>query len=114
MRWGRDGHLANGLRVKMDCLTSAWRTIGLLLGITLLFPAFVLAQTQPTTGPALSSAVSPLAGRTVEGVRVLGNQTVPTAVILNLVRTKEGGKFDPATVEEDYQRIYGLKKFANV
>ncbi len=55
-----------------------------------------------------------MAGKTIEGVRVLGNQTVPTAVILNLVRTREGAKFDPQTVEEDYQRIYGMKKFANV
>jgi outer membrane protein assembly complex protein YaeT len=99
----------------MDCLFSAWRTIGRLLVIALIFPVISNAQTQPTTAPALnSSAVAPLAGRTVEGVRVLGNQTVSTAIILNLVRTREGSKFDPATVEEDYQRIYGLRKFANV
>src|SRR4051794_22737730 len=100
----------------MDCLSSAWR-IRLPLVIALIFPITALAQTQPsapTTLPALSSAVSPLAGHIVEGVRVLGNQTVSTAIILNLIRTRIGGKFDPATVEEDYQRIYGLKKFANV
>src|SRR3954470_15259967 len=115
MRWGRDGHLDSGLRVKMDCLFSAWRTSALLVLIALIFPAIATAQTQPTTAPALnSSAVSPLAGRTVEGVRVLGNQTVSTAIILNLVRTREGAKFDPGTVEEDYQRIYSLRKFANV
>jgi outer membrane protein insertion porin family len=105
--------------VKTDCLSSACRSIARQLVFALLVPAAVLAQpaptTAPTTAPALnSSAVSPLAGRTVEGVRVLGNQTVSTAIILNLVRTREGSKFDPATVEEDYQRIYGLKKFANV
>jgi outer membrane protein assembly complex protein YaeT len=86
----------------------------LILILTLLFHTQAFAQPQPTTAPVKSSAVSPLAGRTVEGVRVLGNQTVSTAIILNLIRTREGAKFDPATVEEDYQRIYGLKKFSNV
>jgi len=33
---------------------------------------------------------------------------------MNMVRTREGDKFDPQSVEEDYQRIYTLKKFANV
>src|SRR5439155_3614202 len=115
MRWGREGHLDSGLRVKMDWLWSAWRTFGLLLLTALCVSPNAFAQTQPTTAPALNgSAVSPLAGRTVEGVRVLGNQTVYTAIILNLVRTREGSKFDPSTVEEDYQRIYSLRKFANV
>jgi outer membrane protein assembly complex protein YaeT len=40
---------------------------------------------------------------------------VSSAVILNLVRSKEGERFDPATVEEDYKRIYQeLKRFSNV
>jgi outer membrane protein insertion porin family len=106
----------------MDCFFSSRRTNGLLLVIALLIPTTLLAQTEPstpttapTTAPTIpSSAVSALAGRTIEGVRVLGNQTVSTAIILNLVRTREGAKLDPVTVEEDYQRIYGLKKFSNV
>jgi outer membrane protein insertion porin family len=53
-------------------------------------------------------------GRRVEQIQVLGNTQVSTAVILNLVRTKEGEPFDPATVVEDYQRIYRLNKFSNV
>src|ERR1700690_432259 len=53
-------------------------------------------------------------GRRVEQVQVLGNTQVSTAIILNLVRTKEGEPFDPATVVEDYQRIYNLHKFSNV
>ncbi len=62
-----------------------------------------------------ASAIPPeLAGRTVEAVRIVGNQQVPTAVILNVVRTREGDKFNPAAVEEDYQRIFNLKRFANV
>jgi outer membrane protein assembly factor BamA len=55
-----------------------------------------------------------LNGRNVEQIRVVGNTQTPTSVILNAVRTREGQKFDPALVEEDYQRIYGLRKFSNV
>lgn len=60
------------------------------------------------------SITSDLKGRTVEGVRVVGNDKVLTATILNVVRTREGDKFDPATVQEDYQRIFGLRRFSNV
>src|SRR5207245_2528775 len=72
-----------------------------------------------TTAPAPSRgrstlAYAALAGRKVEDVRVMGNTQVSTAIILNVVRTHPGDPFDPQTVEEDYQRIYGLKKFANV
>ncbi len=80
----------------------------LVLGQVLPLPLY--AQTAPAS-PVANSA---LRGRTVQEVRVLGNTTVSSAVILNLVRTHEGDKFDPATVEEDYQRIYGLRKFSNV
>jgi outer membrane protein assembly factor BamA len=77
-------------------------------------------QTRP--GPAATApqagVVSPenaqLKGRTVEDVRVVGNNAVSTAAIRNLIRTREGEPFDPTTVEEDYQRVFGLKKFANV
>jgi outer membrane protein insertion porin family len=61
-----------------------------------------------------TSAADALKGRLVEDVRVTGNTQVSTAVILNLVRTHEGDQFDPATVAEDYQRIYGLRKFSDV
>ena len=50
----------------------------------------------------------------LEDVRVLGNAQVSSPIILNLVRTKKGEPLDPATVVEDYQRIYGLRKFSNV
>ena len=33
---------------------------------------------------------------------------------MNVVRTREGQPFDPASVEEDYQRIFDLKRFSNV
>jgi outer membrane protein insertion porin family len=69
----------------------------------------------PATAPAITSPANDLLkGRTVEDVRIIGNNSVSTASIRNLIRTHEGDKFDPATVEEDYQRVYGLRKFANV
>jgi outer membrane protein insertion porin family len=57
---------------------------------------------------------SGLAGRTVERVEVRGNQTIPTGTILNLVRTRVGDALDPLTVQDDYQRIYELRRFGNV
>jgi len=60
------------------------------------------------------SAAADLRGRTVEGVRVIGNQKVLAASILNVVRTREGDAFDPQTVQEDYQRVFGLRRFSNV
>src|SRR5690349_15419633 len=80
----------------------------------LALPPQAMAQ---TTAPAAARDVSiapGLRGRTVESVRVLGNQTVPSSVIRNQIRTREGEPFDPATVQEDYQRIYNLRKFRNV
>ena len=70
----------------------------------------------PSTAPDRDvSAAGQFTGRTVEAVRVIGNTQVSTSVILQLVRTREGNKFDPATVVGDYQRIYGqMKKFADV
>ena len=83
----------------------------------------VRAQTPPTTAPVLPpsgqgpnmSAASDLAGRIVRQVRVMGNVQVPSAVILNDIRTRTGQPFDPDTVVEDYQRIYTReKRFTNV
>src|SRR5262245_63220038 len=73
--------------------------------------AGLYAQSPPSSGPI---SRSDLRGLPVRQVRVLGNTSVSTAVILNSVRTHEGDKFDPDTVQEDYQRIYSLKKFSNV
>jgi outer membrane protein insertion porin family len=61
------------------------------------------------------AAASEFAGRTVESVEIQGNTQVSTSVIRELIRTREGEKFDPSTAVEDYQRIYDkLKMFANV
>ena len=68
----------------------------------------------PTSAPSISPVSPELKGRTVEDVRIAGNASVSTAIIRNLIRTRIGDPFDPATVEEDYQRVYGLKKFSNV
>jgi outer membrane protein insertion porin family len=81
-------------------------------------PRTTLAQQSrpalPPVGGSNLAGAAALAGRTVEDVRILGNSQVSTAVILNLVRTHPGDKFDPQTVQEDYQRIYGMRKFSNV
>lgn len=85
--------------------------------IVLLIFALHVPHATAQTRPSPSGAVVPrteLRGMTVEDVRVLGNKQVSTAVILNAVRTRPGDKFDPETVREDYQRIYGLRKFSNV
>jgi outer membrane protein insertion porin family len=71
------------------------------------------AWAQETPARDLSVA-GDLRGRIVEGVRIVGNQQILTASILNVVRTREGDKFDPQTVQEDYQRVFGLRRFANV
>ncbi len=70
----------------------------------------------PTATPStVTPAVSPdLIGRRVDEVRVVGNASVSSQIILNPVRTHVGDKFDPATVEEDYQRVFALKRFSNV
>jgi outer membrane protein assembly factor BamA len=60
------------------------------------------------------TATSPLAGRPVEAIRVEGNRDTPTSAILAAVRTREGEPYDPLTVQEDYQRVYGLRRFSNV
>ena len=67
---------------------------------------------QTTSQPV--SAMPQLSGRPVTDVRILGNAQVLSSVIRNVIRTKVGDKYDPATVQEDYQRIYQLKKFSNV
>lgn len=68
----------------------------------------------PATLPVRPRVDSVLAGLNVEGVRVVGNAQTSASVILNSVRTREGEPFDPVTVEEDYQRIFRLRRFSNV
>lgn len=85
------------------------------LACAIALPAYVSAQsTRPVPVRPGAAATEALRGKTVEAVRIIGNKQVSTAVILNLVRTREGDAYDPATVQEDYQRIYGLRKFSNV
>lgn len=67
----------------------------------------------PPTQAPLNIAAG-LAGRTVEKVEVRGNREVPTGQVMNLIRTRAGEPLDPDTVRDDYQRIYGLRRFANV
>ena len=83
-------------------------------------PSTQAAQVDRPSGPGgpaggnVSGDVVSLKGRRVEQIKVVGNASVSTSVILNVVRTREGDGLDPETVEEDYQRIFGLRKFANV
>ncbi|MBC7770973.1 MAG: hypothetical protein H7210_00625, partial [Pyrinomonadaceae bacterium] len=85
-------------------------------------PGGTAASTQPgnpsMNGPATRSldteVFAGMTGRNVEGVRVVGNQATSASLILNAVRTREGEAFDPKTVEEDYQRVFNLRRFANV
>ena len=75
----------------------------------------VIAQAAPAqTSRSAVAPMNPLAGRVVEDVEIRGNPTVPTSIILNVMRTTRGARYDPATVQEDYHRIFELKKFANV
>ncbi len=80
------------------------------------FASPVPAQQPPERGAAARPVTlsANLAGRPVEQIRILGNETVPDEVIRNQIRTRVGEPFDPITVQEDYQRVFGLRKFANV
>jgi len=69
----------------------------------------------PVYGQTTRISVTPqFKGLPVENVSIRGNAQVPTSVIRNVIRTRPGDKYDPATVEDDYRRIYDSKKFANV
>ena len=91
-----------------------WRrsAVGLVLIISAALPYFTPALATAQTAPV--SATPDLVGRNVEEVRILGNSQVLTSVIRNVVRTQVGEKYDPATVGDDYQRIFNLRKFSNV
>jgi outer membrane protein insertion porin family len=76
------------------------------------------ASPSPFTGggnvaPEVSIAGG-LNGRTVERIDIRGNVSIPTTLIQNVIRSRVGQPLDPLTVSEDYQAIYGLRKFANV
>jgi outer membrane protein insertion porin family len=75
----------------------------------------VCAQTTQPVAPVRTVIIAPeLRGRIIEDIRVTGNRLVSSSEILNVVRSKVGEKFDPETVTEDYQRVFGLRKFSNV
>jgi outer membrane protein insertion porin family len=105
----------------MPKLAAAVLALGLVVApgaVQLVAPAAAqTAASRPSALPSgrATSSTPGLRGRVVERVRVVGNTTVSTASILNLIRTREGDKYDPETIEEDYQRIYReLRKFSNV
>src|SRR5438105_10469512 len=85
------------------------------IALLIALSAPAVAQFHAATAPSyIPPAYSSLRNRPVEDVRILGNERTPTSIIQNVIRTRTGDKFDPATVEQDYRAIYGLKKFANV
>jgi outer membrane protein assembly factor BamA len=92
------------------------RTLALRTGFAaaVLFLLYTPPVSVAQTTPPPVSATPALVGRRVEDVRILGNAQVLTSVIRNVIRTKAGDKYDPGTVQEDYQRIFQLKKFSNV
>lgn len=113
--------LRNGLRVTINRYRKpALRRICTpLIGLGLALPGLsasgAWAQSTPPTTSRAVAAISPeLKGRKVQDVRILGNTTVSFNIIRNLVRTQVGDSFDPATVADDYQRIFDMKKFATV
>jgi len=86
-------------------------------------PLSAPGQTRPaTTQPAATrpAGVIPnyLAGKPVVEVRILGKTkplgSITTSEITHQIRTREGAAFDPDTVEDDYRRIFGLRRFSNV
>ena len=108
------------MNLKPPAVSKLVRAIVATLAVGTLPAAIASAQVTPPPAPAgpathvVNAANQDLKGRTIEDVRVIGNSSVSVAAIRNLIRTHEGDKFDPVTVEEDYQRVYGLRKFANV
>ena len=94
--------------------------MALLLACGVCFPAFaadVPGGAAPSTRPSNVIPVE-LTGRKIDEVRVLGKSQPLTSdlisTILHQVRSQEGMPFEPTTVEGDYQRIFELRKFANV
>jgi outer membrane protein insertion porin family len=125
------GEKLGGLVLSHRRCQIGWRwLIGWLLPVLMLSVSASLADPPGPPSPAASPSpvqVSPspsatadtvvssdLVGRPVEEVRVTGNAQVPSEVILHQVGTHEHDKFDPAQVEQDYQKIYALKRFSNV
>ena len=98
------------MRAKDLQVPAPWLTLALSAALLPLLAGQSPAQT--TTAPFSTTPL--LVGRNVEDVRILGNAQVPTSVIRNVIRTRPGDKYDPSTVEEDYKRVYELKKFSNV
>jgi len=107
-----------------------WQAISPLI-VAMQLAGAVSGSAQTTTSATRAAATGPAAatrpaggidnpsfnllkGRNVEAIRIVGNYQVSSAIIMNQVRTREGEPFDPATTEDDYKRIYDLKRFANV
>ncbi len=100
---------------------SAWVPVALAitaaLAVCSLSTLTASAQLQPPSAnvtPESPAVAAGLAGRPVEAIEIRGNQTVASGIIQNVVRTRIGQALDPATVQDDFQRIFGLRRFASV
>lgn len=110
----------DGRRIRVASLAREENSVKakhILLSVLLIAPILngpLAAQgIRPATGVPAGAAAE-YHGRIIEAVRILGNRQVPSGQILNVVRTREGARLDLDTVTEDYQRIYDLRRFANV
>ena len=97
---------------------------GLLAAAILAFPAVGAAQVGPEQPPATApaggqpatdeAAMTQLKGRRIDQVIIRGNTMVRTSDISNQIRIRPGDAFNLAAVNEDIQRIFAQRKFANV
>ena len=93
------------------------RRLALSIAAGLLFTTAAHAQLLPAeqaSNPESVAVAAGLAGRPVDAIEIRGNREVSSALIQNVIRTRIGQPLDPATVQNDFQRIFGLRRFAAV
>ena len=61
-----------------------------------------------------AEAAADAAGLPIVEIAVVGNRRTSDAAILNVVRSQVGQPLDLATANDDYQRIYALRRFRRV
>lgn len=94
-------------------LNNLWIRTASAVVVATLMTAPAVAQ-EGAAPPQPAAASSELDGRVVRELSVQGNERVSDATILNLIRTREGQPFDHLTVQEDYQRLDGIRRFRSV
>jgi outer membrane protein assembly factor BamA len=75
--------------------------------------AAILAALLACVTTALAQVASP--GKViVADVIPQGNKNVPSEKIMSLIKTKPNGEYNPDTINEDVQRLYETRSFANI